>query len=160
MLFRSYKVTFTKGGKEISKTFTVAQSGTQFVGDGVVKTYKGSVVCSDFTADDTITVKTTPTATGAAPTKAAARLWGEPTAGRMVVFVGDTQVSAPADVGEDGAYTMTVSAADVLTNGQAGQDNRYTLIVRFVENTNMAGAEAQAEVTITPNPLTEGMVTL
>ena len=55
---------------------------------------------------------------------------------------------------------MTVSAADVLTNGQAGQDNRYTLIVRFVENTNMVGAEAQAKVTITPNPLTADMVTL
>jgi len=55
---------------------------------------------------------------------------------------------------------MTVSAADVLTNGQAGQDNKYTLIVRFVENTNMADAEAPVEVTVTPNPLTEGMVTL
>ncbi|MCI9223163.1 MAG: hypothetical protein HFF22_07335, partial [Oscillospiraceae bacterium] len=83
-----------------------------------------------------------------------------PGAGQMAVFVGDTQVSAPADVGEDGTYTMTVSAADVLTNGQAGQDNKYTLIVRFVENTNMADAEAPVEVTVTPNPLTEGMVTL
>ena len=36
-----YTVTFTKGDKEIRKTFTVVQSGTQFVGDGVVQTYKG-----------------------------------------------------------------------------------------------------------------------
>ena len=85
-----YTAVFKKDNKEISKTFTVAQSGTQFVGDGTVKTYKDGTECSDFTADDTITVKATPTATGAAPTKAAARLGGDPTAGQMAVFVGDT----------------------------------------------------------------------
>lgn len=78
----------------------------------------------------------------------------------MVVYVGTTQVSVPADKGEDGSYTMEVSAADVLTKGQAGQDDKYTLIVKFVENTNMAGAEAQVEITITPNPLTADMVIL
>ena len=75
----------------------MAQSGTQFVGDGTVKTYKDGTECSDFTADDTITVKATPTATGQAPAKAAARLRGDPTAGQMAVFVGTTQVSLPAD---------------------------------------------------------------
>ena len=74
--------------------------------------------------------------------------------------MGDKQVSIPAGVGADGTYTMTVSAANVLTNGQAGHDDKYTLIVRFVENTNMAGAEVQVEVTVTPNSLTEGMVML
>ena len=155
-----YTATYTNtdNSTTFQKTITLQQSGTTL--DGAVKTYNGETETKDFTASDTITVKATPTATGQAPAKAAARLRGDPTAGQMVVFVGDTQVSAPADVGEDGAYTMTVSAADVLTNGQAGQDNKYTLIVRFVENTNMADAEAPVEVTVTPNPLTEGMVTL
>ena len=144
-----YKVTFTKGGKEISKTFTVAQSGTQFVGDGVVKTYKGSVVCSDFTADDTITVKTTPTATGAAPTKAAARLWGEPTAGQMAVFVGDMQVSEAVDVGADGSYAIAVKAADVLKQGNVVPNgDPITLTAKFVGNNNMADAAGTVNVNI------------
>ena len=156
----TYTATYTNendGSKKFTKTITLQQSGTTL--DGAVETYKDGVVCSDFTASDTITVKATPTATGQAPTKAAACLRGDPAAGQMAVYVGTTQVSAPVSA-VDGTYTMTVSAADVLTNGQAGQDNKYTLIVRFVENTNMAGAEAQAEVTITPNPLTADMVTL
>ncbi len=144
-----YKVTFTKGGKEISKTFTVAQSGTQFVGDGVVKTYKGSVVCSDFTADDTITVKTTPTATGAAPTKAAARLWGGPTAGQMAVFVGDMQVSEAVDVGADGSYAIAVKAADVLKQGNVVPNgDPITLTAKFVGNNNMADAAGTVNVNI------------
>ncbi len=155
-----YTATFKKGDKEISKTFTVAQSGTQFVEDGVVKTFNGETQTDTFTAGDTITVKATPTATGTVPQKAAARLRADPTEGQMVVYVGTTQVSVPANKGEDGSYTMEVSAADVLTKGQAGQDDKYTLIVKFVENTNMAGAEAQVEITITPNPLTADMVIL
>ena len=144
-----YKVTFTKGGKEISKTFTVAQSGTQFVGDGVVKTYKGSVVCSDFTADDTITVKATPTATGAAPTKAAARLRSGPTAGQMAVFVGDMQVSEAVDVGADGSYAIAVKAADVLKQGNVVPNgDPITLTAKFVGNNNMAGVESTVDVTI------------
>ena len=142
-----YTAVFKKDNKEISKTFTVAQSGTQFVGDGTVKTYKDGTECSDFTADDTITVKATPTATGQAPAKAAARLRGDPTAGQMVVFVGDTQVSAPADVGEDGAYTMTVSAADVLAVA-GGPGTGITLTAKFVGNNNMADAAGTVPVNI------------
>ncbi|WP_279286779.1 MBG domain-containing protein, partial [Anaerotruncus sp. 1XD42-93] len=154
-----YTAVFKKDNKEISKTFTVAQSGTQFVGDGTVKTYKDGTECSDFTADDTITVKATPTATGQAPAKAAARLRGDPTAGQMAVFVGTTQVSLPADA-VDGTYTMSVSAADVLPNGQAGENGKFTLIVKFIGTTNMADAEVPVEVTITRNPLTADMVML
>ncbi len=142
-----YTAVFKKDNKEISKTFTVAQSGTQFVGDGTVKTYKDGTECSDFTADDTITVKATPTATGQAPAKAAARLRGDPTAGQMVVFVGDTQVSAPADVGADGAYTMTVSAADVLA-AAGGPGTGITLTAKFVGNNNMADAAGTVPVNI------------
>ncbi len=145
-----YTVTFTSGNKEISKTFTVAQSGTQFVGDGVVKTYKGSVVCSDFTADDTITVKATPTATGKAPAKAAARLRGsEPAEGQMAVFVGDIRVSDAASANSDGSYTMTVSAADVLEQGNVEPNGGpVTLTAKFVGNDNMADGAGTVEVSI------------
>ena len=156
-----YTATYTNDSddtKTVQKTITLLQSGTKF--EGGIKTYKDGAECSDFTAGDTITVKAMPTATGDAPQKAAARLRADPTEGQMVVYVGTTQVSVPADKGEDGSYTMEVSAADVLTKGQAGQDDKYTLIVKFVENTNMAGAEAQVEITITPNPLTADMVIL
>ena len=144
-----YTVTFTKGDKEIRKTFTVVQSGTQFVGDGVVQTYKGSVVCGDFTADDTITVKATPTATGEAPAKAASRLQFDPVAGEMAVYVGDTQVSIPAGVGADGSYTMTVSAADVLEQGNVEPNGApITLTAKFVGNDNMADGAGTVDVSI------------
>ena len=145
---KEYTATFKKDDKEISKKFTVAQSGTQFVGDGTVKTYKDGAECSDFTADDTITVKATPTATGAAPTKAAARLGGDPTAGQMAVFVGDTQVSAPAVKGADDSYTITVSAADVLTLGGVEPNQAITLTAKFVGNDNMADAVGTVPVNI------------
>ena len=159
---KEYTAVFKKGDKEISKKFTVAQSGTQFIEDGEVKTYNGDTQTTTFTADDTITVKATPTATGQAPANSAmfAASFTGPGAGQMAVFVGDTQVSEAVDAGADGSYTMTASAADVLRSGQAGENGKFTLIVRFVENTNMANAKAQVEVTVTPNPLTEGMVTL
>ena len=144
-----YTVTFTKGDKEIRKTFTVVQSGTQFVGDGVVQTYKGSVVCGDFTVDDIITVKATPTATGEAPAKAASRLQFDPVAGEMAVYVGDTQVSIPAGVGADGSYTMTVSAADVLEQGNVEPNGApITLTAKFVGNNNMADAAGTVPVNI------------
>ena len=145
---KEYTATFKKDDKEISKKFTVAQSGTQFVGDGTVKTYKDGAECSDFTADDTITVKATPTATGAAPTKASARLGGDPTAGQMAVFVGDTQVSAPAVKGADDSYTITVSAADVLTLGGVEPNQAITLTAKFVGNDNMADAVGTVPVNI------------
>ncbi len=142
-----YTVTFTKGDKEISKTFTVARSGTQFVGDGVVKTYKDSVACSDFTASDTIIVKATPTATGKALVKAAARLRSGPTAGQMAVFVGDTQVSDAVEAGGDGSYTMSVNAADVL-RAAGGPGTGITLTAKFVANNNMADAVGTVNVNI------------
>lgn len=147
-----YTVTFTKGDEEISKTFTVAQSGTQFVGDGVVKTYKSGAACSDFTADDTITVKATPTATGRAPKKAAVRLRGSytaPAAGQMAVFVGDKQVSDAASAGADGSYTMNVTASSVLEQGNLEPNGGpITLTAKFVGNDNMADAVGTAEIRI------------
>ncbi len=144
-----YTAVFKKGNKEISKTFTVAQSGTQFVGDGTVKTYKDGTECSDFTADDTITVKATPTATGEAPANSAmfAASFTGPGAGQMAVFVGDTQVSAPADKGADGTYTMTVSAADVLA-AAGGPGTGITLTAKFVGNNNMADAAGTVNINI------------
>ncbi len=148
----TYTVTFTKGDKEISRTFTVAQSGTQFAGEGVVKTCKDGAECSDFTADDTITVKATPTATGAAPVKAAARLRGvyaAPAAGQMAVFVGNNQVSDAVGADADGSYTMTVNASDVLEQGNVEPNGgSVTLIAKFVGNDNMADAYGTVDVKI------------
>ncbi len=143
-----------------TKTITLRKSGTKF--EGGVQTYKGSMQTDTFTANDTITVKATPEATGAAPKKAARLLGGyvAPTAGQMAVFVSDTQVSEAVKAGAEGSYAMTVSAVDVLRQGQKGQDGKYTLLVRFLENDSMARAEATAKVTVIPNPLTADMVTL
>ncbi|MCX4342216.1 MAG: hypothetical protein OSJ72_21740, partial [Lachnospiraceae bacterium] len=65
----------------------------------------------------------------------------------MAVFVGDTQVSAPADKGADGAYTMTVSAADVLV-AAGGPGTGITLTAKFVGNNNMADAAGTVPVNI------------
>ena len=142
-----YTATYTNtdNSTTFQKTITLQQSGTTL--DGAVKTYKDGAECSDFTASDTITVKATPTATGQAPAKAAARLRGDPTAGQMVVFVGDTQVSAPADKGADGTYTMTVSAADVLV-AAGGPGTGITLTAKFVGNDNMADGAGTVDVSI------------
>ncbi len=161
----TYTATYTNesdSANTFMKTITLRQSGTQFVGSGVAKTYKDNTECANFTAGDTITVRTTPTATGAAPRKAARQQggFGEPTAGQMAVSVDSTQVSEAASAGADGSYTMTVSAADVLRQGQKGQDGKFTLTVKFVENNNMAGAETTVKVTVVPDPLTADMVTL
>ncbi len=161
----TYTATYTNesdSANTFMKTIALRQSGTQFVGSGVAKTYKDNTECANFTAGDTITVRATPTATGAAPRKAA-RLqggFGEPAAGQMAVSVDSTQVSEAASAGADGSYTMTVSAADVLRQGQKGQDGKFTLTVKFVENNNMAGAETAVKVTVVPDPLTADMVTL
>ena len=155
-----YTVTFTSGNKEISKTFTVAQSGTDLTSEGKVKIYNGSEETTSFTAGDTIKVVAAPTPTGKAPQKAAARLRGDPDAGQMAMYVGNNIVSNAVEVAADDTYTMTVSADDVLIYGQEGENGKYTLIAKFVGNTNMADAEAQVEVTITPNPLTADMVTM
>ena len=146
-----YTVTFSKEGHtSISKTFTVAKSGTQFVGDGEVKTYKDGAECSDFTAGDTITVKAAPTPTGEAPTNSAmfAASFTPPTTGQMAVFVSDTQVSAPVGVGADGTYTMEVSAADVLLAAR-GPGTEIPLTAKFVENNNMADGTGTVTVNIT-----------
>ena len=53
-----YTATYTNESdntKNFTKTITLQQSGTTL--DGAVKTYKDGAECSDFTADDTITVK-------------------------------------------------------------------------------------------------------
>lgn len=155
-----YTVTFTSGNKEISKTFTVAQSGTDLTSEGKVKIYNGSEETTSFTAGDTIKVVAAPTPTGKAPQKAAARLRADPDAGQMAMYVGNNIVSNAVEVAADGTYTMTVSADDVLIYGQEGENGKYTLIAKFVGNTNMADAEAQVEVAITPNPLTADMVTM
>ena len=155
-----YTVTFTSGNKEISKTFTVAQSGTDLTSEGKVKIYNGSEETTSFTAGDTIKVVAAPTPTGKAPQKAAARLPADPDAGQMAMYVGNNIVSNAVEVAADGSYTMTVSADDVLIYGQEGENGKYTLIAKFVGNTNMADAEAQVEITITPNPLTADMVIL
>ncbi|USF26357.1 hypothetical protein N510_001285 [Firmicutes bacterium ASF500] len=146
----TYTATYTNNNDNtntFTKTITLQKSGTDLTSEGKVQTYKGDTLTKDFTASDTITVKATPTATGEAPAKAAARLRGNPTAGQMAVFVGDTQVSAPADKGADGAYTMTVSAADVLV-AAGGPGTGITLTAKFVGNNNMADAAGTVPVNI------------
>jgi len=147
---KEYTATFTKGDQSISKKFTVAKSGTQFVEDGEVKTYNGETQTDTFTAGDTITVKATPTPTGKAPDNSAmfAASFTAPGAGQMAVFVGTTQVSVSADKGEDGSYTMTVSAADVLL-AAGGPKTGITLTARFIANDNMADGAGTVKVNIT-----------
>ncbi len=142
-----YTATYTNtdNSTTFQKTITLQQSGTTL--DGAVKTYNGDTQTTTFTASDTITVKATPTATGQAPAKAAARLRDDPTAGQMVVFVGDTQVCAPADVGANGSYTMNVSAADVLV-AAGGPGTGITLTAKFVGNDNMADGAGTVDVSI------------
>ena len=145
-----YTATYTNESdntKNFTKTITLQQSGTTL--DGAVKTYKDGAECSDFTADDTITVKATPTATGEAPANSAmfAASFTGPGAGQMAVFVGDTQVSAPADKGADGTYTMTASAADVLV-AAGGPGTGITLTAKFVGNNNMADAAGTVNINI------------
>lgn len=144
-----YTATYTNtdNSTTFQKTITLQKSGTDLTSEGKVQTYKGDTLTKDFTASDTITVKATPTATGQAPAKAAARLRGDPTAGQMVVFVGDTQVCAPADVGADGSYTMNVSAADVLA-AAGGPGTGITLTAKFVGNDNMADGAGTVDVSI------------
>ncbi len=146
----TYTATYTNNNDNtntFTKTITLQKSGTDLTSEGKVQTYKGDTLTKDFTASDTITVKATPTATGQAPAKAAARLRGDPTAGQMVVFVGDTQVCAPADVGADGSYTMNVSAADVLA-AAGGPGTGITLTAKFVGNDNMADGAGTVDVSI------------
>ena len=144
-----YTATYTNtdNSTTFQKTITLQQSGTTL--DGAVKTYNGETETKDFTASDTITVKATPTATGEAPANSAmfAASFTGPGAGQMAVFVGDTQVSAPADKGADGAYTMTVSAADVLA-AAGGPGTGITLTAKFVGNNNMADAAGTVNVNI------------
>ncbi len=144
-----YTATYTNtdNSTTFQKTITLQQSGTTL--DGAVKTYNGDTQTTTFTASDTITVKATPTATGEAPANSAmfAASFTGPGAGQMVVFVGDTQVCAPADVGADGSYTMNVSAADVLV-AAGGPGTGITLTAKFVGNNNMADAAGTVNVNI------------
>ena len=148
----TYTCEATCDGYTLSHTFSfeIKKSGTQFVGDGTVKTYKDGAECSDFTADDTITVKATPTATGKAPAKAAARLKGELTNGQMAVFVGDNQVSGAVNADADGSYTMEIKAGDVLRIGNVEPNGGpVTLTAKFIGNDNMADGEGTVTVNIT-----------
>ena len=144
-----YTATYTNtdNSTTFQKTITLQQSGTTL--DGAVKTYNGDTQTTTFTASDTITVKATPTATGEAPANSAmfAASFTGPGAGQMAVFVGDTQVSAPADKGADGTYTMTVSAADVLA-AAGGPGTGITLTAKFVGNDNMADGAGTVDVSI------------
>ena len=146
-----YTATYTNtdNSTTFQKTITLQKSGTDLTSEGKVQTYKGDTLTKDFTASDTITVKATPTATGEAPANSAmfAASFTGPGAGQMAVFVGDTQVSAPADKGADGAYTMTVSAADVLA-AAGGPGTGITLTAKFVGNNNMADAAGTVNVNI------------
>lgn len=144
-----YTATFTKGDKSISKTFTVAQSGTDLTSEGKVLTYNGDTLTTTFTAGDTIKVVAAPTPTGAAPQKAAARLQDGPGMGQMALYVGDALVSSEAaDADADGSYTMEVSAADVLL-AAGGPDAEITLTAKFVGNDNMADGAGTVKVSIT-----------
>ena len=147
----TYTCEATCDGYTLSHTFTfkIEKSGTKFEGD--VKTYNGDTQTTTFNADDTITVKATPTATGTAPAKAAARLRGgytAPTAGQMALFVGDVQISEPVGADADGSYTMTVSATDVLL-AAGGPGTEIPLTARFTANNNMADGAGTVTVNIT-----------
>ena len=159
----NYTAVFEKANERMSKAFTVSRSGTEFTGEGTAKAYnQDGTETYSFAAGDTITVKAAPTPAGAAPTNSAmfAAIHSAPAASQTAVFVKDTQVSEAVSAGDGGVYTMTVPAADVLIYGQAGQDSKYTLIVKFVGNANMADAQTPVEITVTHNPLTADMVTL
>ena len=144
---KEYTAIFRNGDKEISKKFTVAQSGTQFEGNLIVR--NGATETTAFTVSDTITVIATPKATGQAPANGAmlAASLDEPIGGQMALYVGDTQVSRAVDA-VDGSYTMEASAADVLTLAQAAPGN-IELTAKFFENGNMADAAGTVNITIT-----------
>ena len=146
---KEYTATFTNGEKTISKKFTVAQSGTQFEGNLIVR--NGATVTTAFTVSDTITVIATPKATGQVPANGAmlAADLATPTRGQMALYVGDRQVSRAVDA-IDGSYTLTANPADVLAAAQAEPNgNAITLTVQFIGNDNMANATGQVNVTIT-----------
>ena len=148
----TYTCEATCDGYTLSHTFTfkIEKSGTDLTSEGKVKTYNGDTLTTSFSAGDTITVKATPTPTGEAPANSAmfAASFTGPGAGQMAVFVGDTQVSVPADKGEDGSYTMTVPAADVLL-AAGGPGTGITLTAKFIGNDSMADGEGTATVNIT-----------
>lgn len=147
----TYTCEATCDGYTLSHTFTfkIEKSGTDLTSESKVLTYNGDTLTTSFTASDTITVKATPTATGAAPTNGAmlAASFAEPAAGQMAVFVGDTQVSEPATA-SDGTYTMTARAADVLLAAR-GPGTGITLTAKFIGNDNMADGTGTVTVNIT-----------
>ena len=57
-------------------------------------------------------------------------------------------MSAPAVKGADDSYTITVSAADVLTLGGVEPNQAITLTAKFVGNNNMADAAGTVPVNI------------
>ena len=126
---------------------TVVKSGSTL--ESRLTVLNGETETTSFTASDTITVKATPTATGAAPAAMMAASFTQPSSGQMALFVGDTQVSEPVSTGADGTYTMTASASDVLTlAGVEPNGAAITLTAKFIGTSNMADAAATVAVTI------------
>ena len=143
-----YTVTYAHDGKTpVTKTVTLAPATTTLSG---VASYKadGTTPATTFGVNETIIVKAKPEI-GSNAAVTAANLAG-PTAKQMALYVNNTQVSAPAVVGPDGSYTMTVSAADVLAAAQAEPNGgAISLTAKFVGNDSQSGAEETVEITIT-----------
>ena len=139
------KYTYTTNGREVKKTVTLEKATTTLSG---VAAYKadGTTQATTFSVDEKIVVKATPKIVANGAMLAAD--FAAPTAKQMALYVGGTQVSAPADAGPDGSYTMTVSAADVLTLGRVGP-GKVALTAKFVGNDSQSGTEEKVEVTIT-----------
>lgn len=73
----------------------------------------------------------------------------------MALFVGDTQVSEPVNADENGVYTMTVGASDVLLQSSTEPNTAVTLTAKFVGNTNMSDAKGTVDVNISAVAIAE-----
>lgn len=99
---KDYTVKYTKGELSAQKTFQLVQSVTEITASADNESY---------TYGDTITITAQAAATGEVPANNRMMVFrsamAPPTAGQMVVYYGDTQISeAVSEV--DGKYTMTV----------------------------------------------------
>ena len=143
----NYKIVYTKDSVVIEKIFNIVQSGTAL---NNLKAYdsKGNEA-NTFAYGDGITVKVTPTATGAAPSL----LRSAPAANQMALFVGETQITEPVDE-VAGVYTMTYD-----TTGKALTVGVNTITAKYVGNDNMASAEGSITVTLNPKVITAATVT-
>jgi len=139
-----YTVTYTPdssiGGTAITKTVTLAQSGTT-----LTATLDNGTEMQSYAYSDTINITATVKASGAAPAMLAAN-FDEPTGGQVAVYEGDTQVCAPTTP-ENGACTFTIPAKEL----GAGE---HTLTVKYIESTVMAEATLDVTVTVAACPHT------